>query len=152
MRKFLISALCLLLTVGATAQQRKDANGVNDTTVDKYKKSDDVGNKYARPVPGSSRKGKNPVLLLIGDSTMRTGTKGNGSNGQWGWGAFAYQWFDTTRITANHLFSNSQVAILIQGSLTNSSFSNLTRRFQWLQSTTSTPNLIHNVKMPTESN
>ena len=103
MKKYFILALCLMLTLGATAQQRKDANGVNDTTVDKYKKSDDVGNKYARPVPGSSRKGKKPVLLLIGDSTMRTGTKGNGSNGQWGWGAFAYQWFDSTKITVeNH--------------------------------------------------
>ena len=103
MKKYFILALCLMLTAGLGAQQRKDANGVNDTTVDKYKKSDDVGNKYARPVAGSSRKGKKPVLLLIGDSTMRTGTKGNGSNGQWGWGAFAHQWFDSTKITVeNH--------------------------------------------------
>lgn len=103
MKKYFILALSLLLSASAIGQEKKDANGVNDTTVDKYKKSDDVGNKYARPVAGSSRKGKNPVLLLIGDSTMRTGTKGNGSNGQWGWGAFAYQWFDTTRISVeNH--------------------------------------------------
>ena len=93
----------LLAVTGLEAQTRKDANGINDTTSDTYRRSDDTGNKYARPVPGSSRKGKNPVLFLVGNSTMRTGTKGNGSNGQWGWGAFAAQWFDSTRITVeNH--------------------------------------------------
>ena len=78
----------------------KDANGINDTTVDNYKQSEDADSKYARPVPGSSRKGNNPVLFLVGNSTMRTGTKGNGNNGQWGWGAFAYLYFDEERITA----------------------------------------------------
>ena len=59
--------------------------------------------KTARPVAGSSRKGNNPVLFLIGDSTMRTGTKGNGDNGQWGWGNFAQNYFDAERITVeNH--------------------------------------------------
>lgn len=85
--------------------QKKDANGINDTTVDTYKQTP-VANadaRYIRPVAGSSRKGQNPVLFLVGNSTMRTGTLGNGNNGQWGWGAFAYQWFDTTRITIeNH--------------------------------------------------
>lgn len=103
MKKTILLALSLLLAV-PTFAQKKDANGVNDTTVDKYKKSEDVGNKYARPESGSTRKNKkSPVLFLIGDSTMRTGTKGNGSNGQWGWGAFFYQWMDTTRISVeNH--------------------------------------------------
>lgn len=59
--------------------------------------------KTARPVAGSSRKGDNPVLFLIGDSTMRTGTKGNGDNGQWGWGYYAAQYFDSEKITVeNH--------------------------------------------------
>lgn len=58
-------------------------------------------NRYytERPVPGSHRKGDNPVLFLIGDSTMRTEVDGNGSNGQWGWGYFIQNWFDTSRIT-----------------------------------------------------
>lgn len=62
-------------------------------------------NRYytERPVPGSHRKGDNPVLFLIGDSTMRTEVDGNGSNGQWGWGYFIQNWFDTSRITVeNH--------------------------------------------------
>ena len=44
MKKYIILALSLLLAAGAVAQQKKDANGVNDTTVDKYKKSDDIDN------------------------------------------------------------------------------------------------------------
>ena len=99
----LFPILCSLFTFSLLPAQVKDANGVNDTTVDNYKKEQDVLSKYARPVPGSSRKGTNPVLFLIGNSTMRTGTKGNGDNGQWGWGAFAQQWFDEERITVeNH--------------------------------------------------
>jgi len=103
MKKIFLTLLAVA-TLFSTSAQKKDANGVNDTTVDKYKKSEDVGNKYARPVSGSTRKSKKaPVLFLIGDSTMRTGTKGNGSNGQWGWGAYFYQWMDTTRISVeNH--------------------------------------------------
>lgn len=103
MKKIFLTLLAVATLFSANAQ-KKDANGVNDTTVDKYKKADDADNKYARPEAGSSRKNKkSPVLFLIGDSTMRTGTKGNGSNGQWGWGAFFYQWVDTTRISVeNH--------------------------------------------------
>ena len=57
----------------------------------------------ARPVPGSSRKGNHPVLFLVGNSTMRTGTKGNGDNGQWGWGYYAHEFFDANRLTVeNH--------------------------------------------------
>ncbi|GAB6011936.1 rhamnogalacturonan acetylesterase [Viscerimonas tarda] len=57
----------------------------------------------ARPVAGSSRKGDNPVLFLVGNSTMRTGTKGNGDNGQWGWGYYAGDFFDQDKITVeNH--------------------------------------------------
>ncbi len=56
-----------------------------------------------RPVAGSHRKGDNPVLFLIGDSTMRTEVEGNGSNGQWGWGYYLENYFDTDKITVeNH--------------------------------------------------
>mgnify|MGYP001027093442 FL=1 len=56
-----------------------------------------------RPVAGSSRKGNNPVLFLVGNSTMRNGTKGDGANGQWGWGYFAQEFFDANKITVeNH--------------------------------------------------
>lgn len=55
-----------------------------------------------RPAPGSTRQGSNPVLFLIGNSTMRNGTMGNGSNGQWGWGYYASQYFDSRRITVEN--------------------------------------------------
>jgi lysophospholipase L1-like esterase len=41
---------------------------------------------------------KLPTLFLIGDSTVRTGSKGNGENGQWGWGAPIGEFFDGGRI------------------------------------------------------
>lgn len=75
-----------------------DVNKVTDLTLD----SINIANS-ARPVPGSSRKGDNPVLFLVGNSTMRTGTLGNGNNGQWGWGFFVHSYFDENRISVeNH--------------------------------------------------
>lgn len=75
-----------------------DINGVRDLTADSL----DIANQ-ARPVPGSSRKGNNPVLFLVGNSTMRTGTRGNGDNGQWGWGFYAHEYYDAEKITVeNH--------------------------------------------------
>ena len=75
----------------------KDVNQVVDNTPDSIAKA-----MTARPVPGSSRKGTNPVLFLIGNSTMRTGTLGNGNNGQWGWGYYAHEYFDPTKITVEN--------------------------------------------------
>ncbi|MCD8261166.1 MAG: rhamnogalacturonan acetylesterase [Bacteroides sp.] len=73
-------------------------NKVIDNTLDSLNIA-----RMARPAPGSTRKGDNPVLFLIGNSTMRTGTLGNGNNGQWGWGYFAPDYFDDNQITVeNH--------------------------------------------------
>lgn len=90
--------------VAATAQENKrfkpmeDVNHVTDLTLDSLELAN-----TARPVPGSSRRGDHPVLFLVGNSTMRTGTKGNGDNGQWGWGFFAHEYFDADKITVeNH--------------------------------------------------
>ncbi|MBD5322833.1 MAG: rhamnogalacturonan acetylesterase [Bacteroides sp.] len=75
-----------------------DINGVIDNTPDSL----DVA-RMARPVAGSTRIGDNPVLFLVGNSTMRAGTPGNGNNGQWGWGYFMPDQFDSNRITVeNH--------------------------------------------------
>ena len=60
-----------------------DVNQVVDNTLDSLNKA-----RTSRPEAGSSRKGDNPVLFLVGNSTMRTGTLGNGNNGQWGWAIF----------------------------------------------------------------
>ena len=97
--------LCCLLaaiTLTASAQVKdrsgvKDVNQVIDNTPDSIAKA-----MTARPVPGSSRRGNNPVLFLIGNSTMRTGTLGNGNNGQWGWGYYAHEYFDPTKITVEN--------------------------------------------------
>jgi len=43
-----------------------------------------------------------PTLFLIGDSTVRTGTRGDGANGQWGWGAPIADYFDRTRINVEN--------------------------------------------------
>ena len=68
------------LCAGSSAQDLKpmeDVNNVVDLTLDSLEKANNV-----RPVSGSSRVGNNPVLFLVGNSTMRTGTLGNGNNGQ----------------------------------------------------------------------
>ncbi|MBO4660838.1 MAG: rhamnogalacturonan acetylesterase, partial [Prevotella sp.] len=86
----------------ATAQNKVpeavvDDNGVVDNTGDSIAKAN-----TARPVPGSTRKGSNPVAFYIGDSTMRNGTLGNGNNGQWGWGFFIGNYFDDNKITVEN--------------------------------------------------
>jgi len=78
-------------------QGMEDVNKVIDLTLDSLEKA-----STARPKAGSSRKGNNPVLFLVGNSTMRTGTLGNGDNGQWGWGYYAHQYFDENKITVEN--------------------------------------------------
>lgn len=49
---------------------------------------------------------------------MRTGTKGNGGNGQWGWGYFAPEYFDENKITVeNHALggTSSRTFIIVFG-------------------------------------
>lgn len=102
--RFLIPAAFFVLPITLSAQSQKvkapmeDRNNVVDNTLDSLNKA-----RFARPVPGSSRRGDNPVLFLVGNSTMRTGTLGNGNNGQWGWGCFLGEYFDESKITVeNH--------------------------------------------------
>lgn len=101
MKHFLLSVLLLLPAVFASGQVAApvaDTNGVIDNTPDSIAKA-----RTVRPVSGSSRKGNNPVLFLVGNSTMRTGTLGNGDNGQWGWGYYMNEYFDPEKITVeNH--------------------------------------------------
>ena len=83
---------------GAVPPPMEDVNKVVDNTLDSLNIA-----RTARPVAGSSRVGDNPVLFLVGNSTMRTGTLGNGQNGQWGWGYFMPEYFDPEKITVeNH--------------------------------------------------
>lgn len=72
--------------------------------------------RTARPVAGSSRRGNNPVLFLVGDSTMRTGTRGNGDNGQWGWGFYAGKFFNDNKITVeNHALGGLSIRTFYTG-------------------------------------
>lgn len=100
-RLLLGAAIVFSLSVQAQntiANPLKDINQVVDNTLDSLNIA-----HTTRPTAGSSRKGNNPVLFLVGNSTMRTGTAGNGHNGQWGWGYYAADYFDTSRITVeNH--------------------------------------------------
>ena len=104
MKKNLITITFALSSLSLFAQQKEqgeiwlDINGVRDLTADSIALAN-----TARPIPGSSRRGNNPVLFLVGNSTMRTGTMGNGNNGQWGWGYFEHEYFDENKITVeNH--------------------------------------------------
>ena len=104
MKRNLITITFVLSSLSLFAQQKEqgeiwlDINGVRDLTADSIALAN-----TARPIPGSSRRGNNPVLFLVGNSTMRTGTMGNGNNGQWGWGYFEHEYFDENKITVeNH--------------------------------------------------
>ena len=101
MRRILstIAILSASLTL-ATAQVVKpmeDVNHVVDLTADSLGKA-----QTARIPVGTSRKGDNPVLFLVGNSTMRNGTLGNGNNGQWGWGFFEHAFFNEDKITVEN--------------------------------------------------
>ena len=102
MKKTLFLTMTLFLAMAATAQVTnlqgmEDVNKVKDLTLDSLDKV-----RQARVAPGSSRKGNNPVLFLVGNSTMRNGTLGNGNNGQWGWGYYAEDFFDKNKITVEN--------------------------------------------------
>lgn len=47
-------------------------------------------------------KKEKPVFYIIGDSTVRNGD-GSGRNGQWGWGNFIADYFDTSKISIQNL-------------------------------------------------
>lgn len=100
--KRLLTAIALFGASTAVALAQKpevleDVNKVVDNTPDSIAKA-----LMARPAPGSTRKGTDPVLFLIGNSTMRNGTLGNGNNGQWGWGYFAHKYFDPSKISVEN--------------------------------------------------
>ena len=58
--------------------------------------------KAIASVAGYSRKKGRPVVFVIGDSTAKNG-KDDGSNGQWGWGHFFWESFDSTKVSVeNH--------------------------------------------------
>ena len=104
MKHLFATVTLLLLALSANGQNFdnlpdpiEDVNKVVDNTPDSIAKA-----LMSRPAPGSTRKGNQPVLFLIGNSTMRNGTKGDGSNGQWGWGYYASKYFDGKKIAVEN--------------------------------------------------
>ena len=103
--KRLLSAIAFIAAAQLAAAQGfdnlpdpvEDVNKVVDNTPDSIAKA-----LMSRPEPGTTRKGDNPVLFLIGNSTMRNGTKGDGSNGQWGWGFFASKYFNANKLSVEN--------------------------------------------------
>ena len=85
------------MTFGQVPDVMEDVNKVVDNTPDSIAKA-----LMARPKPGTTRRGQQPVLFLIGNSTMRNGTLGNGNNGQWGWGYFEHEYFDLNKISVEN--------------------------------------------------
>jgi len=58
--------------------------------------------KAVAAVAGHTRKKGRPVVFVIGDSTAKNG-QDTGSNGQWGWGHFFGDCFDSTKVSVeNH--------------------------------------------------
>ena len=107
-RKLLLSALSFIIynsSFSPVAAQGfdnlpdpiEDVNKVVDNTPDSIAKA-----LMSRPKPGSTRKGQQPVLFLVGNSTMRNGTLGNGNNGQWGWGYYFPQYFNADKIAVEN--------------------------------------------------
>lgn len=107
MKKIFYSAIIALAAIvtasaaesrpGAVPRPVDDLNGVVDNTPDSIDQA-----RMARPKAGSSRNGDNPVLFLVGNSTMRTGTWGDGRDGLWGWGYFMPDQFDRSKITVEN--------------------------------------------------
>jgi lysophospholipase L1-like esterase len=107
--KFRIMAVCLLLSAFPAFAQNK----VNDPAGKKFKsgitgedllglKSGADPRKATAFVAGHTRKKGRLVVFVIGDSTAKNG-KDDGSNGQWGWGHFFSDSFDSTKVSVeNH--------------------------------------------------
>jgi unsaturated rhamnogalacturonyl hydrolase len=94
---------------------------LNDSAIQFYREEQ----KYPSPIfsvnprkkdtpPGSSRKGKNPVIFLIGDSTVKNGT-GEGDNGQWGWGSFFERYVQTATVENHALGGRSSRTYITEG-------------------------------------
>lgn len=99
MKTNLLVLIFMLLILPATAQQRQNLS--HDDLIGLLSGADpEKPNRGS--TPGYSRKKGRPVVFIIGDSTVKNG-RGDGSNQQWGWGSFFWQFFDTTKVSIeNH--------------------------------------------------
>ncbi|MCP5532665.1 MAG: rhamnogalacturonan acetylesterase [Akkermansiaceae bacterium] len=93
--------LTALVMISATVHPRVSAQGIAKPRLqpDDIPRGTQMGEgtgRYVAPVPA---KNALPTLWLIGDSTVRNGSKGdNGPDGQWGWGGPIAAYFDLEKI------------------------------------------------------
>ncbi len=91
---------CVLLSFSITGQT-VDKNITGEDLLG-IKSGADPMKALRGKAPGSSRKKGRPVVFIIGDSTTKNG-KDDGSNHQWGWGHFFWEYVDTTKVSVeNH--------------------------------------------------
>ena len=83
--------IVLVKAAGAQTQQAAFAP-IQISDIPRATQSGTGPERYSPPSPP---KNDLPTLWLIGDSTVRNGSKGdNGPDGQWGWGAPLVAYFD----------------------------------------------------------
>ena len=102
-----LSFIACYLSFGPQQAQAQDFDNLPDPIEDVNKVVDNTPDSIAkalsaRPAPGSTRVGTNPVMFLVGNSTMRNGTLGNGNNGQWGWGYYFPKYFNAQKISVEN--------------------------------------------------
>ncbi len=100
MKTMVASLLCLLAVASATplasALQTNDIPRSTQMGTPPAPEGAPGGGRYFPPMPANSQL---PTVWLIGDSTVRNGTIGDGSNlNQWGWGAPIVAYFNSEKI------------------------------------------------------
>ncbi|MEO6567335.1 MAG: rhamnogalacturonan acetylesterase [Opitutaceae bacterium] len=113
MKKIAVLFLSVLVVAQAEAQERQAAGTTSPTPppstpaavvrptpdthgVDMRTQAGPAGPRYSPPVPVDE---KLPSFWLIGDSTVRNGSAGDGTNmNQWGWGAPLTFYFDSKKV------------------------------------------------------
>jgi lysophospholipase L1-like esterase len=95
MKKFLL-ALCFAIAAAAEEKSVVDRPKPDTHGVDMRTQAGPPGARYSPPSPVNPAL---PTLWLIGDSTVRNGSAGDGTNlNQWGWGAPLTFFFDPAKV------------------------------------------------------
>ena len=123
--KTLIASLLLCVLTAATALSEESHSVPNPIQTGDVPRHTQMGSppapegapgngRYFPPVPTNPTL---PTLWLIGDSTVRNGTLGDGSNqGQWGWGAPLVVYFDLDKINVvNRAFGGTSSRTFYSG-------------------------------------
>lgn len=83
---------------------------MNDSAIQYYPEKQETNApifEYAEPgnprdiVVGKNRQGSKPLVLYIGDSTVKCG-RGEGEKNMWGWGSFLGLYLDSTKVTSEN--------------------------------------------------